>query len=229
MTIKKGTVKKIIFGIIGTIILFILVTIVSIIIVFKNAPIISKGQPIENYREHNSALLVVDIQEIITGEVSIYPCFKENSENLIRNINQVIESFNKLNYPVIYIRSEITNPFVNLINSTYAKGSLGVKYDKRLKIVSNLEVVKKGEDSFRNSNLDNILIGNKINELYIIGLDAAECVNATIEAAQNRRYKVNIIEEAVMSKSKKKMDSMMVSFRDRGVRVIQIDSLTIMK
>ena len=229
MTIKNGIVKKIIFGIIGTIILFILVTIVSIIIVFKNAPIISKGQPIENYSEHNSALLVVDIQEIITGDVSIFQCYEENSENLIRNINQVIESFNKLNYPVIYIRSEITNPFVNLINSTYAKGSPGVRYDKRLKIVSNLEVVKKGKDSFRNSNLDNILIGNKINELYIIGLDAAECVNATIEAAQNRRYNVNIIEEAVMSKSRKMMDSMMVSFRDRGVRVIQIDDLIIMK
>ena len=81
MTIKRGTLKKIIFGIIGTIILFILVTIVSIIIVFKNAPIISKGQPIENYSEHNSALLVVDIQEIITGDVSIFPWFEETQRS----------------------------------------------------------------------------------------------------------------------------------------------------
>lgn len=228
MTLKKGTVKKIIFGIIGTIILFILIAIVNIIIVVKNEPIISKGQPIKDYSEYNSALLVVDIQEIITGDISIYPYFKENSENLIKNINQVIESFKMLDYPVVYIRSEITNPFVNMINSSYAKGSPGVKYDKRLKIISNLEVIKKGKDSFRNTNLDNILISNKVSELYVVGLDAAECVNATIEAAQNRCYKINIIEEAAMSKSKKSMDSMMVSFRDRGIKVIQLDSLTIM-
>ncbi len=229
MTKKKGTVKKIIFGIIGAIILFVVIVIVNLIIVVKNGSIISNGQPIENYSEHNYALLVVDIQEATTGDVSMYPYFKENSENLIININQIADSFKMRSYPVVYIRSEITNPLVNLINSSYAKGNPGAKYDKRLKIVSNLEVAKKGEDSFRNTNLDSILTSNKVNELYIVGLDAAECVNATVEAAQNRGYKVNIIEEAAMSKSKKIMDSMMVSFRDRGVRVIQIDSLAIVK
>lgn len=229
MTRKKGIVKKIIFGIIGAIILFVVIMIVNLIIVFKNGSIISDGQPIENYSENNYALVVVDIQEATTGDVSMYPYFKENSENLIININQIVDSFKMRSYPVVYIRSEITNPLINLINSSYAKGNPGAKYDKRLKIVSNLEVVKNGEDSFKNTNLDSILTSNKVNELYIIGLDAAECVNSTVEAAQNRGYKVNIIEEAVMSKSKRMMDSMMVSFRDRGVRVIQKDSLALVK
>lgn len=229
MTRKKGIVKKIIFGIIGAIILFVVIMIVNLIIVFKNGSIISDGQPIENYSENNYALVVVDIQEATTGDVSMYPYFKENSENLIININQIADSFKMRSYPVVYIRSEITNPLINLINSSYAKGNPGAKYDKRLKIVSNLEVVKNGEDSFKNTNLDSILTSNKVNELYIIGLDAAECVNSTVEAAQNRGYKVNIIEEAVMSKSKRMMDSMMVSFRDRGVRVIQKDSLALVK
>jgi nicotinamidase-related amidase len=65
--------------------------------------------------------------------------------------------------------------------------------------------------------------------LYIVGLDAAECVNATVEAAQNRNYRVNLIEEAILSKSKEKKDSMIVNFKDRGVRIINIDSLNIMK
>lgn len=229
MTRKKGIVKKIIYGIIGAIILFVVIMIVNLIIVFKNGSIISDGQPIENYSENNYALVVVDIQEATTGDVSMYPYFKENSENLIININQIVDSFKMRSYPVVYIRSEITNPLINLINSSYAKGNPGAKYDKRLKIVSNLEVVKNGEDSFKNTNLDSILTSNKVNELYIIGLDAAECVNSTVEAAQNRGYKVNIIEEAVMSKSKRMMDSMMVSFRDRGVRVIQKDSLALVK
>ncbi len=222
---KKGTVKKIIIGIIGTIIIFILIVIVNLVVLIKNESIVSKGQPIQNYGKKNCALLVVDIQEVITGSLSIYPSLQEQSEILIQKINQAIDSFEVHNYPVVYIRSEINNPFINLINSSYAKGSPEVQYDKRMKIVSNIEVIKTGKDSFRKTNLDAILTKNKVNELYIVGLDAAECVNATVEASQNRQYKVNIIKEAVISKSRSKTDSMVVCFKKKGVRIINLDSL----
>lgn len=226
---KKGLLKRIIFGIIGTIFLFIVIVIVNLIILNKNGSIISKGQPIVNYGENDYALLVVDIQEATTGVVSLYPYYMENSENLIRNINKVADSFAIRNFPVVYIRSEITNPLINLINDSYAKGHKGAKLDNRLRIFSNLEVIKRGKDSFRNTNLDSILTINKINELYIVGLDAAECVNATVEAAQNRGYKVNLINEAILSKSEDIKDSMMLNFKDRGVRIISIDSLRMNK
>jgi nicotinamidase-related amidase len=229
MTMNKKILKKIIFGIIGVIILFILIVVVNLFVLFKNESIVSKGQPIQNYGKKNCALLVVDIQEVITGGHSIFPRLQEQSENLIQKINQVIDSFEMHNCPVVYIRSEITNPFINLINSSYAKGSPGVQYDKRLKIVSNLEVVKTGKDSYRKTNLDDILTGNKVNELYIVGLDAAECVNLTVEASQNRHYNLNIIKEAVISKSKSKTDSMMVRFKDKGIRIINLDSLNLTK
>ena len=225
MKVKKKILKKILFSIIGVVILTMLIVVVNLLVFFNNSSIVSKGQPIQNYGKKNCALLVVDIQEVITGGHSIFPSLQEQSENLIQKINQAIDSFEVHNYPVIYIRSEITNPLINLINSSYEKGSLGVQYDKRLKIVSDIEVVKTGKDSFRNTNLDDILTKNKVNELYIVGLDAAECVNATVEASQNRQYKVNIIKEAVISKSQNKTDSMMVCFKDREVRIITLDSL----
>lgn len=229
MTMKKGIVKKIIFGIIGTIILLILLVVVNLVLLAKNESIVSKGQPIQNYGKKNCALLVVDIQEVITGNLSIYPSLQEKSETLIQKINQAIDSFEVHSYPVIYIRSEINNPFINLINSSYAKGSPGVQYDKRLKIVSNLEVVKTGKDSFRKTKLDDILTKYKVNELYVVGLDAAECVNATVEASQNRKYEVNIIKEAVISKSQSKTDSMMVCFQNKGVRITNLDSLNLIR
>ena len=68
MARKKGLVKKIIFGTIGTIILFVVIVIVNLIIVGKYESIVTKGQPIDNYSEHNYALLVIDIQEATTGE-----------------------------------------------------------------------------------------------------------------------------------------------------------------
>ena len=102
---------------------------------------------------------------------------------------------------VIHIRSEISNPLINLLNSSYAKGSPGAQFDKRIKTTSGFEVIKRAKDSFKNTNLDSILTSNKVSELYIVGLDAAECVNATVEASQNRNYTVNLIEEAILSKS----------------------------
>lgn len=225
MKVNKKILKKILFSIIGVIILTMIIVVVNLFVFFKNSSIVSKGQPIQNYGKKNYALIVVDIQEVITGGHSIFPSLQEQSENLIQKINQTIDSFEVHNYPVIYIRSEITNPLINLINSSYEKGSLGVQYDKRLKIVSDIEVVKTGKDSFRNTNLDDILTKNKVNELYIVGLDAAECVNATVEASQNRQYKVNIIKEAVISKSQSKTDSMMVCFKNQEARIVTLDSL----
>jgi nicotinamidase/pyrazinamidase len=222
---KKRLIWKIIFGLIGTIILFVAIVIVNLIIAGKYGSLITKGQPIEDYSENKSALLVIDIQEGTTGDVSMYPYFIKNSDSLIKNINQIAESCKIQNIPVIYVRNEITNPLVNLLNDSYAKGHPGAKNDKRLKIVSDLEIVKKGNDSFRNTNLDSILINNKVSELYIVGLDAAECVNATVEAAQNRHYRVNLIDEAVLSKSRELKDSMMADFKHRGVRVINMNRI----
>lgn len=61
-----------------------------------------------------------------------------------------------------------------------------------------------------------------------MGLDAAQCIKATVEAAQYRNYKVDLIEEAILSKSKEMKDSMMVNFNARGVYVIHRDSLDIL-
>lgn len=225
----KKTIVKLFLWMAGILLFFIAVVLINLIIAGKNEAIVSTGTPIENYGIRHPALLVVDIQEATTGAVSVYPYFKENSAQLVESINQAIDSFHTRNLPVVYVRSEITNPLINLVNSTYAKGSEGAKYDRRLKVVSDLEVVKSVKDSFRKTRLDSILVAHKVNELYIAGLDAAECVNATVEAALNRGYRVIILEEAVISKSATQTDSMMVVFKKRGAGILKMDSLALTK
>ena len=83
MAKKKVIVKRIILGIIGSIILFVVIVIVNLIIAEKNQSIISKGKPIDNYSKHNYALLVIDVQEATTGEFSMYPFFIKNSEEIL--------------------------------------------------------------------------------------------------------------------------------------------------
>jgi nicotinamidase/pyrazinamidase len=227
MAKKKGLVKKIIFGILGIMILFILIVFINLIITEYHGSAVTKGLPIENYTNPKSALLVIDIQEATTGHLSMIPFYQMNSDELIKNMNRVIDSCNNHNILIIHIRNEISDPLINLINSSYAKGSLGSQFDERIKRTSGLEVIKRAKDSFKNTNLDSILTRNKISNLYIVGLDATECVNATVEASHNRNYNVNIIEEAILSKTTELKDSMLVVFKDRGVNVLHIDSLAI--
>jgi len=229
MTKKKGLMKKIILGIMGTIILFVLIVFINVIISGKYESVVTKGQPIENYIEHKSALLIIDIQEATTGHLSMYPFFQKNSDELIKNINRIIDTFNNQSILIIHIRSEISNPLINLINSSYAKGSPGAQFDKRIKMTTGFEVIKRAKDSFKNTNLDSILTSNKISDLYIVGLDAAECIYSTVEASKNRNYSVNLIEEAILSKSTELKDSMMAVFKDRGVNVLHIDSLKVLE
>lgn len=205
---------------------FIILILISIVIIFNSyAGIISKGIPIQTYKESRSALLVIDIQEATTGEYSEHTYYRENSDSLIEITNIVAENFRNHKQPVILVRSVISNPLINLINDTYAKGQPGVNFDRRLRISSNYELEKSVSDAFRNTTLDNILIKNQVNHLYIAGLDAAECINATAAAAKNRNYLISIIEDAVISRSEKLTDSMMISFRNRGIEIIKSDRI----
>lgn len=225
MAKKKGIVKRIILSTIGLIVLFILVLIVNLIIFENNASKISKGKLINYCEIDHPALLVIDIQEATTGVASLNQFYLDKSEELIKNINKVSSLFNEKKLPNIYIRSEISNPLINLLNGSYAKGSIGSKFDKRLNVLSDIEVVKSRNDAFYNTNLDDILSKNKINELYIVGLDAAHCINITTEAAQNRNYKIYLIKEAVLSESIQMRDSMFVEFEKRGVKILSADNL----
>jgi nicotinamidase/pyrazinamidase len=229
MTKQKGLIKKIIFGVLGFIILLILIVIINLIITEQYGSIVTKGVPIEAYLHRKSALLVIDIQEATTGPISMTPFFQDNSDELINNINRVIDSCINHNILVILIRNEISNPLINLINNSYAKGSQGAKFDKRVNTTSGLEVIKRAKDSFKNTNLDSLLTSNKVSKLYIVGLDATECINATVEASQNRNYMVNIIEEAILSKTTETKDSMIKVFKNRGVNVVHIDSLKVLE
>ena len=180
----------------------------------------TEGTSIENYQPNNSALLVIDIQEYTTGEVSINEVFKTAADDLIRRINMITEKSAENGIPVIYIRSEISNPLINLMNNSLAVGSLGAQLDKRLNILSDYVIPKEKQDAFSNSNLDSILIQSEISRLFVVGLDAAFCVNSTIEGARNRGYDIAVISDAIISDPDSMKNHMMDEFVNRGVEIL---------
>jgi len=223
---KQRSVRRIIFRTVGVIVFFILVLIGNLLLFEKRASVVSEGEPITASDVVRPALLVIDVQEATTGKSSLNQYYIAESEDLIRTINGLTESFRLHNLPVIYIRSEIRNHLINLLNSSYAAGSPGARFDKRLNLVSDMEVVKSRNDAFFKTSLDEVLRQHQVNKLYIVGLDAAHCINTTVAAAQNRNYDVALIRDAILSESEQMKDSMLVVFRDRGAKLVSMESLS---
>jgi len=205
------------------IVLIIGILFINLKVVMKRGSIVTKGIPIENYQSNNSALLVIDLQEYTTGVVSINEVFKKEADDLILKINRITEKSVENGIAVIYIRSEISNPLINLINSSVAVGSLGAQLDARLKIVSDFIIPKDKQDAFSNPKLDSTLIKNEISKLFVVGLDAAYCVNSTIEGARNRGYNVVAISDAIISDPDTVKIQMLEEYESIGVKILSTE------
>jgi nicotinamidase-related amidase len=213
-------VKKIIISIVSILVLSILIIIANYIIVDKNQSQISQGKPIVQKDTIRKAILVIDIQEGITGKLATDDYYILKSDELISNINSVIDSSARNHIIVVYVKSEISNFLINILNSSLEKGSFGSQFDSRLKLVSNLIISKDKGDAFSNPLLDSILIKNGINNLVFVGIDLAECVNSTILAAVNRKYRISIISDAVLTKSDSLKIVTIDKFRQGGFEII---------
>jgi nicotinamidase/pyrazinamidase len=212
--------KKIIISIVSLLVLSVLILVVNYVIWDQSSTRISEGKPIIQKETKKQALLVIDIQEGITGKSSTSEFFVLKSEELISVVNRIIDSSARNGIPVIYVKNEISNPLINILNSSLAKGSPGAELDSRLKVLSKDIVNKDKSDAFSNPMLDSILVRNDINRLVFVGLDLAECVNSTILAADNRKYDICLISDALVANPDSLKDVMLDKFRQRGFEIV---------
>ncbi|MFZ5515465.1 MAG: isochorismatase family cysteine hydrolase [Candidatus Zhuqueibacterota bacterium] len=193
---------------------------------FMSSSTISKGQPIAQYENPVSALLVIDIQEGTTGTKSITEGYLQQAEVFINKVNEVIDWTDSSSMPVVYIYHENTNWLLNFATkNVMAEGSEGAKIDSRVKIISDNTFSKHKMDAFSNPALDEFLTKNRVDEIFAIGLDAAYCLNKTVFAAKNRNYKVSLIADAIISETDSKKNKMLEKFKAGGINIIQSDEL----
>jgi nicotinamidase-related amidase len=195
----------------------------NLILYKKHTYSISLGTEIVPAIIEKPALLIVDIQEGTTGDLSDIEFYKSSSGTLITKINQLIDSAGKYNVPVIYIRNEVSNYLINLINKKLAEGGPGVMMDKRLKKVAGYLMLNEKLDAFSNPGLDSILINRGINKIYFTGLDPAYSIGISMVAAKNRNYKVGLIKDAVVSESGVLTKKKIQEFNSKGYEVISSD------
>lgn len=164
--------------------------------------------------------MVIDIQGGTTGSESALKSLVEQSDMLIEHVNNIIEEMHTRDQPIIYVRTEVVNPLLNILNNTMAKGTRGAELDPRMVRLPGEEVVKRRGDPFIGTDLDEILADKHISELVLVGLDAQQCVRSAVLAALNRGYRVTVIEDAVISKTNEMKNLALEEFREIGVNVL---------
>ena len=128
--------KKIIVRTLIALAILLLIVIARLVVLMISTTQVSRGMPIKQYETEKSALLIIDVQNGTTGEVSTYKHLKEQSAELIRQINTLIDSSDRYNIPVVYINNEVSSRLINILNGSMAKGSVGARPDPRLELVS---------------------------------------------------------------------------------------------
>lgn len=196
---------------------FVVIIIANLLIFNLIARKVSEGEPILNRDPERVALLVIDIQEGTTGSVSITDGYINQAESLISGVNELVAMAEEEGWSIIWIRSEVVNPLINIINSTLAKGSPGAELDRRLDTAQGQVVVKRRNDSFVNTPLDSILAEQRIGSLVVAGLDAESCVLTALQAAANRGYALSVYEETVIAREKAVMPGVLDTYVKLGV------------
>ncbi|PLW98777.1 MAG: hypothetical protein C0593_04830 [Marinilabiliales bacterium] len=200
----------------------IVILIGNLLIYGKIVSKISEGEPITKSSQEHPALLVIDVQEGTTGTESTIEAFTLQADSLIKRINKTTSECNEAGIPVIFITQQVSNPLVNFLNSSMAKGSKGTKIDSRLNHKGKVHFFKNKADAFHNKEFDKYLREPGINTLYLTGLDAAQCVKSTALGALNRGYQVVLIDELTISKSETKKATAFEMLKEEGVKIVSV-------
>lgn len=159
-----------------------------------------QGPKINRYANPRKALLVIDVQEDFSGLKGKQPVPIKDAERQIAVINKLINYASGTGMEVAYVRQLFDDNFImrNLVGRAI-EGQPGAELDARIKVINRNDFTKNISDAFSNPRLEDFLIKNQINEVYLVGLDAAYCVYYTALGAKNRGYKVVVVKDAVMT------------------------------
>ncbi len=208
------TMKNIIIGVASLLILLAVVAAYQLSKWFG----VSSGSKIQAYQNPKSAVLIMDMQKE----------FSDTAQKIIDQVNKAIEHLSAKNVLPVYIKTQYSGSdlILNFIRKNSAlEGSAGVDFCDGVKIASGDIFTKDRMDAFANPSLDEFLMKNQIDSLYIAGLDGCYCVNKTVRAALNRGYKVTIISDATASKKEPEFSAIKEEFKTAGVNFVSVSDL----
>lgn len=176
----------------------------------------TKGKKIAAYPDPRKALVVLDIQEGYSGTDSRQPVTGTPATGMIATVNRLIEKASESGMEVAYIRQVFSNNLIVRLHGGKRQGRVIV--DRRIQMINGNDFEKNRTDAFSNRQFEQFLIDRQVNELYLVGVDAAFCVYYTALGALNRGYRVTVVTDAVMSRNR--MEDVLARYRRKGISVI---------
>ena len=173
------------------------------------------------------ALLVIDVQEDFFNKNGKLPVDEKTRQVTLNNINKIIEKLNKLDFLVIYIGNEFKkNDKANKSRNFAAiKGSSGAKLFSGLKIINNNYFSKDEGNAFSSKELNDFLISNNIDDIYIVGVYASYCVFETAKGAKKKGYNVIIFEDGIADKDISSRNEAIKNYLKNKIMVLSISKL----
>jgi len=217
MKSKKRSKKMVVlFSIIGFVVICV-ATVVSTSLYIANP---TKGVAITRSNDPKSALLVIDVQNDITGNTGVY----KNTAEFVERVNHTISIAEEHGMEILYVKNVYgNNPIITLLSGgRFKKGTDGAEFDSNLYVVNSNVFVKSIGDSFSSIAFDEYLISRNVDTLYIIGADAAGCVYNTARGGLNRNYNVSIIKDSIITRNDDIMAQMLSQYEKDGIAVIDL-------
>jgi nicotinamidase-related amidase len=210
--------------------LFIVLIIVAIsalmagLMMYRAMFMATRGKKIAPYTTPRTALLVLDLQEGYAGTDLRQPVTAPPPGGLIATVNRLIENATENNREVVYVRQVFSN---NLFVRMHGGRRVGkVIIDRRITRINTNDFEKNRTDAFSNRQLEQLLIDRQVNELYLVGVDAAYCVYYTALGAINRGYRVYVVRDAVATRSD--MTTVVERYKRKGIGVVTSDQMLTM-
>lgn len=161
------------------------------------------GERIDISMRPNLALLVIDVQKDFTSIGGKHGWNETYLKSRLAMISTAAVKASEAEIPVIAIRHVYRAPLIRLMIWLFGEGR-GIPGSKglglSLPLSPDFEVVKSLSDGFSSPELEGYLAANKIGTLLLTGLDGCHCIQNTANGALNRGYRVEILENAVLSR-----------------------------
>ena len=194
---------------------------VAVIVLIRSMFIATKGRIISTYAEPRKALVVLDIQEGYSGTNTRQPVTRHPATGMIATVNRLIDKAAESGMEVAYIRQVFGNNLIVRLHGGRSRGKVII--DRRIKVINGNDFEKNRTDAFSNRQFEQLLIDRHVDELYLVGVDAAYCVYYTALGALNRGYKVTVVKDAVVSR--KSMAGVLERYGRKGIAVITSEQL----
>ncbi len=186
----------------------------------------SEGVKIDKTGNLNSAILVIDVQNMLTASDDQKKAKELKVDLFLDSINLTLNKLDKLE--AVYIRQEFPrNSFLSFALPTFPEeGEPGTEINRSVYRDNSKIITKMKGDAFTNPELQQYLESKKVGTLYITGLAAEACVQSTVRGAAARGYKVYVVKEAVISMRGGEPDrERLDKYRQYGADILSVKDL----